>query len=292
MPGAHPDTWHGLAAASTSAPLWERDGEPVPLSPSNVEQLQHCTLRWLLERNGGSDGSQVSAVTGTLVHTLVQAVAGQVSEELVQEEMDRAWEQVDLGSPWYSRHELARHRQMLDAFRNWLQATRGELTESGVEVGVDVVLPSADPGLPDVRVRGRVDRLERDGDDRPVIIDVKTARTPVSKQAAEEHAQLATYQVAAAAGGLPAECGGGQEQEVGGARLVFVAKTDRYGVAAERIQQPLTDERAGEWRQVIHTVAAATRGPEFTATVNETCSHCPVRSSCPSQDSGRQVTNP
>lgn len=301
VPGAHPDTWHGLAAASTGEPLWEMGGEPVPLSPSNVEQLQHCTLRWLLERNGGTDGSQVSAVTGTLVHTLVQAVAGHLPEEMVQQEMDRAWEQVDLGSPWYSRHELARHRQMLDAFRNWLQATRYELTESGVEVGVDVVLKASDlkasdleagslvdgDGLPDVRLRGRVDRLERDGDDRPVIIDVKTARNAVSKQAAEEHAQLATYQVAAAAGGLD-----GQGQEPGGARLVFVAKADKHGVATERIQQPLTPERAQEWRQTIHTVAAATRGPEFTATVNETCSHCPVIASCPSHDSGRQVTNP
>lgn len=292
VPGAHPSQWHGLAGASTSVALWEPGGDPVPLSPSNVELLQHCSLRWLLERNGGTDGSQVSAVTGTLIHTLVQAVAGQLPDELVQEEMGRAWEQVDLGSPWYSRHELARHRQMLEAFRKWLQATRFELTESGVEVGVDIVLqasalPSSAPGLPDVRLRGRVDRLERDGDDRPVIIDVKTARTAITKQAAEDHAQLATYQVAAAAGGLD-----GQAHEPGGARLVFVAQTDRHGVATERIQPPLTTERAQQWRQVIHTVAAATRGPEFTATVNDTCGHCPVRSSCPAQDSGRQVTNP
>nr|WP_024795492.1 ATP-dependent DNA helicase [Tomitella biformata] len=287
VPGAHPDQWHGLAAASTGEPLWETADGPVSLSPSNVEQLQNCTLRWLLERHGGTDGSQVSAVTGTLVHTLVQAVAGHLPEELVQEEMDKAWEQVDLGSPWYSRHELARHRQMLDAFRNWLLATRFELTESGVEVGVDVVLPSPDSALPDVQLRGRVDRLERDGDDRPVIIDVKTARNAVTKQVAEEHAQLATYQVAAAAGGFD-----GQAQEPGGARLVFVAKADRHGVAVERVQQPLTPERAAEWRQTIHVVAAATRGPEFTATVNDTCGHCPVSSSCPAHDSGRQVTNP
>src|SRR5699024_7816800 len=167
VPGAHPDQWYGLAGVSTDAPLWTAEEGPVRLSPSNVEALRNCGLRWLLERNGGNDGAQVSAVAGTLVHTLVQAVAADVPDEDVDRQMAAAWQEVDLGSQWSARHDLQRHRDMLDGFRVWLQSTRGELTESGVEVAVDVALqsPGGDVG-PDVRLRGRIDRLERDPDGR------------------------------------------------------------------------------------------------------------------------------
>lgn len=286
VPGAHPSQWHGLAPVSTSARLWEDGGDPVRLSPSTVESLRNCGLRWFLERNGGSDGAQVSAVEGTLVHTLVQAVAADLPPEEIARQMESAWQQVDLGSRWYAQHELERHRGMIDGFRAWLQATRRELTETGVEVAVDVVLEApAGSGLPAVRLRGRMDRLERDPDGRLVVVDVKTARTPVTKNETAEHAQLATYQVAIAAGavdGTPAEPGGG--------RLVFVAKTDKDGVATERIQAPLDGEALERWRAVVHEAAATTRGPEFTARINDTCRHCAVKTSCPVQQQGRQVT--
>ena len=54
-----------------------------------------------------------------------------------------------------------------------------------------------------MRVRGRVDRLERDAEGRLVVIDVKTGKSPVSKDDAQRHAQLAAYQLAIAEGVLP-----------------------------------------------------------------------------------------
>ena len=54
-----------------------------------------------------------------------------------------------------------------------------------------------------MRVRGRVDRLERDGSGRLVVVDVKTGKRPVSKDDAQRHAQLAMYQLAIAEGLLP-----------------------------------------------------------------------------------------
>ncbi|WP_200172816.1 ATP-dependent helicase [Tomitella cavernea] len=286
VPGAHPRQWYGLAAVSTGAPLWGTDDGPVALSPSNVETLRNCGLRWFLERNGGDDGAQISAVAGTLVHALVQAVAADLPEDEVARQMDAAWQQVDLGSQWYSRHELERHRSMLAGFRGWLRATRTELTETGVEVAVDVVLEApAGSGLPGVRLRGRIDRLERDPDGRFVVVDVKTARNPVTKNEAADHAQLAAYQVALAAGAVDGERG-----EPGGGRLVFVAKSDKDGVAVERAQAPLDGAGVEQWRNVIHEAAETTRGPGFTAQVNDTCRHCAVKTSCPAQPDGRQVT--
>ncbi len=119
-----------------------------------------------------------------MVHTLVQALAGQIPADEVTASLRRIWDQVDVGAQWYSTHELARVESMLDHFGTWLERSRGDLEEIGVEVDVDVVLPP-DPDDPadavGVRIRGRIDRLERDAQGRPVIVDVKTGKTPVSK---------------------------------------------------------------------------------------------------------------
>ena len=95
---------------------------------------------------------------------------------------------------------------MLATFVTWRSATRHELTEVGTEVDVDGVLaaPPTTSG-PAVRVRGRVDRLERDAEGRLVVVDVKTGKSPVSKDDAQRHAQLGLYQLAVAEGALAAE---------------------------------------------------------------------------------------
>ncbi|MGW6378210.1 ATP-dependent helicase [Rhodococcus sp. NPDC055112] len=284
--GAHPENWWGVGGMSTDAPLWEPDDGPVPLSPSTIEQLSTCPLRWALERNGGTDGENTHAVTGTLVHTLVQAVAGKLPPDQVRRALATAWDAVDLGSQWYSRREMDRTGQMLDSFSEWLRLSRGELTEVGVEVAVDGVLEPREEGGPEIRLRGRIDRLERDAEGRPVIVDVKTARSPVSKEAAQQHAQLATYQMAALAGAIEGE----PPSEPGGARLVFVAKPNKKEGATQRLQSPLGEDGEQEWLTVVHDAAAATKGPGFRAQPNDGCRHCPARSSCPAQETGRQVT--
>ncbi|WP_155981910.1 ATP-dependent DNA helicase [Nocardia sp. BMG111209] len=292
--GAHPDHWYGTAELSSQLPLWGDDEGPVSLSPSTVELLQTCPLRWALERHGGGDADNPHAVKGNLVHTLVQALAGQVTEAQVKAALVRAWKAVDPTSgdtgphSWHSRLELRRTESMLDTFLDWLRNTRHELTLMGVEVPVDLVLPALDPDHHPVRIRGRVDRVERDTLGRFVIVDVKTAKTPISKQAAEDHAQLATYQVAAAAGGLDE---GPAEAEPGGARLLYVAKPSTREGATQRMQPPLDPEALDRWRTTIHEAAEATRGPSYLAMRNDGCRHCTVAGSCPVQDAGRQVTD-
>ncbi|MDH6282005.1 superfamily I DNA/RNA helicase/RecB family exonuclease [Prescottella agglutinans] len=284
--GAHPDQWYGTAEPSSDAALWDPDDGPVPLSPSTIELINNCPLRWMLERHGGSDGDNTHAIAGTLVHTLVQALAGHIPPDQVDHALETAWDSVDLGSEWYSRRELERTRGMLDTFANWLRGTRSELTEIGVEVSVDGMLEPRAEGDPTVRIRGRIDRLERDTEGRPVIIDVKTAKNAVTKEQAQQHAQLAAYQVAAARGLIEGE----PASQPGGARLVFVAKPHNKEGATQRAQLALDDEGLELWENVIHDAAAATQGPTFTARINDGCRHCPVLSSCPAHDEGRQVT--
>ena len=109
-------------------------------------------------------------------------------------------------------------------------------------------------GQPGVRVRGRVDRLERDAEGRLVVVDVKTGKSPVSKDDAQRHAQLAMYQLAIAEGVLP------QGDEAGGGRLVYLGKIGAAG-ATERDQDPMTADGRDEWRDRVQQAAGATQGP-------------------------------
>ncbi|MFD6105097.1 PD-(D/E)XK nuclease family protein, partial [Nocardia salmonicida] len=293
VPGTDPGDWYGTAELSSQRELWDDDDSPIGLSPSTVELLRTCPLRWALERHGGTDGDNPHAVKGNLVHTLVQALAGDVPEAQVRAALDQAWKTVDPADGWHSRQELRRTETMLETFLSWVRTTRGELTQAGVEVPVDCVLPARAEGARAVRIRGRIDRLERDAQGRFVIVDVKTGKTPVSEKAVADHAQLATYQVAAAHGALDEEESDEPTPvvEPGGARLVYVAKPNRKTGAAERTQSALDSDGLDQWRTTIHDAADATRGPGYLAVRNDGCRHCPVAGSCPVQDTGRQVTD-
>lgn len=287
VPGTDPADWYGTAELSSERELWDDDDTPIGLSPSTVELLRSCPLRWALERHGGTDGDNPHAVKGNLVHTLVQALAGDVPEAQVRAALEQAWKTVDPATGWHSRQELRRTEAMLETFLAWIRNTRGELTQAGVEVPVDCVLPARAEGERAVRIRGRIDRLERDAQGRFVIVDVKTGKNPVSAKSVDEHAQLATYQVAAAHGALDED----DTAEPGGARLVYVAKPSTKTGATERAQTALDAEGLDTWRDTIHDAAEATRGPGYLAVRNDGCRHCPVVGSCPVQDTGRQVTD-
>ncbi|MGH3833531.1 MAG: PD-(D/E)XK nuclease family protein, partial [Pseudonocardiaceae bacterium] len=294
VPGAHPDSWYGLGPPSSVAPLRVR-GEPARVSPSLVELVSSCPLRWLLTRHGGEDLRALPAVTGSLVHRLVQAAAAGATEEQVDAALAQAWAGVDAGAAWYSRAERQRVRQMVETFRLWWRDSRAELTEVGCEQEIEVRLPPADDsgGGPDnspvddpaVLLRGRVDRLERDRHGRPVIVDVKSGKTPLSKQAAENHAQLAIYQLAAAHGAFTEH---GLATQPGGACLVQVSA--RSAASVQRNQQPLDAPALARWREVVREAARRTTGPEFVAIDNGDCARCPAKIACPLHDSGRQVT--
>ena len=269
--GADPKQWYGMTAPSTDEPLWSGDEHVVRLSPSTLQTLADCPLRWLLERHGGSDGRDVRSAIGSLVHALV-ADPGMTENQMVTE-LERVWGKLPFESTWYADNELARHRSMLSTFAQWREQSRQELTEVGTEVDMDGVL---DCDGTDVRVRGRLDRLERDEEGRLVVVDIKTGKSPVSRDDAQRHAQLAMYQLAIAEGLLQ------EGDSPGGGRLVYLGKAGTAG-PTERQQDPLTPEALAQWRELVGKAAATTQGPQFTARVNDGCTHCPVRRSCPAQ---------
>ena len=268
--GADPAGWYGMSPVSTSEPMWSGDDQVVTLTPSSLQTLTDCPLRWLVERHGGTDPRDLGSTVGSVVHALIAEPAGGGSQLLAT--LERAWQHLPFESGWYSANELARHRAMIQAFLGWRAQTRSELTEVGVEVEVDGVLDGGEGAT--LRLRGRVDRIERDAAGRLVIVDVKTGKTPVSKDDAQRHAQLAAYQLAVAEGLVA------HGDEPGGGRLVYLGRTGSAG-ATERAQDPLTPEARAQWLDRIRKAAGATAGPQFIARINDGCAHCPLRPSCP-----------
>ncbi|MBP2370759.1 ATP-dependent helicase [Pseudonocardia parietis] len=320
VPGAHPDDWYGLAELSDHAPL-RADGELVPISPSDVETIAGCPLRWVLSRHGGDETGALSAVTGSLVHALVQARAAGADPGELEEALRSAWKRLDAGAPWFGRRELARVREMLAAFDDWVRRSRAEgLGLVAVEQSIQLDLggdpapeepgvegdppPDVEPLLLDtdgaggdaagattrrVRLRGRVDRLEHDDQGRPVVIDVKTGKTATSARATAEHHQLAVYQLAASLGAFDELVGAGVEP--GGARLLFLADRKASGEAKEPRQTPLQPEEMGHWRDVLMRCAEDSAGAVFVARAGPDCDRCPVRTSCPAVETGRTVVD-
>ncbi|PRY46873.1 ATP-dependent helicase [Umezawaea tangerina] len=284
VPGAHPDSWYGLPEVSTGVPLWTEE-HTVSVSPSTIEVLAKCPLRWVVERHGGQDPAELASVTGTLVHALAQAAASGADEKELRVRLDEAWTAVDAGAPWFSRRERIRVEKMLDTFLDWLVGSRGQLTQVAVEEEMLVDVPKLEGG-PSLKVRGRVDRLETDADGRPVVVDLKTGKQPVSRDDAEAHPQLAVYQLATALGGFTHL---GLATEPGGARLLYVAKEDKKTGAVERAQAPLDEQGVRVWLEAVQDAAGSSVGPRYQARENSDCDRCPARTTCPVHSSGRQV---
>ncbi|MER7166878.1 PD-(D/E)XK nuclease family protein [Micromonospora sp. NPDC000207] len=282
VPGAHPDDWWGLRGLSDDRPL-VADGDPVRVTPSGMESALRCSLRWLLERHGGSSSPSAAQGVGNLVHAAAMlAEDASVDRSALLEYVTARFDAIELAARWMAGPEQDRAEAMVDKLLRWLAGNPRRLLAIEHEFAVRL----DDPHRP-VQLTGRVDRLEVDADGRLVVIDLKTGRsTAVSTTDVAEHPQLGAYQAAVEAGAF-AEYG----DTSGGAALVQLGTGGRE--AREQGQAPAGEGPAAGWatalvRRTADTMAAAT----FAAVANSKCRVCPVRTSCPVSGQGRQVVEP
>jgi RecB family exonuclease len=78
----------------------------------------------------------------------------------------------------------------------------------------------------------------------------------------------------------------GSLQRAGGAELVYL----RSGSPNSRHQPSLDAADARAWQAIVHEAADRLASSVSLAQENRYCERCPVRSSCPLQPAGRQVT--
>jgi RecB family exonuclease len=215
---------------------------------------------------------------GIINHAAAVLAAGGADETLIGARIDEIWHHLDFGSTWYSEKQRERARQMVSKFLAWHAANPRELV--AVEQAVRARIGA-------VEITGRVDRLERDGEGRAVVVDLKTGSSFPSQDELGRHAQLGVYQLAVLLGAF--------ERfgliEPGGAELVQVGKASLAATVRVQRQQPLADDPAPDWaKDLVDTVAGAMSGPLFEAKVNPGCRTCPVKSCCPVHPDGTRVT--
>lgn len=282
VPGAHPDDWWGLRVLSDDRPLVD-DGDPVRVTPSAMESALRCSLRWLLERHGGSGPTSTAQGVGNLVHAAAMlAEDASADRGALLDYVAARFDAIELAARWMAGPERERAEAMVDKLLRWLATNPRRLLAIEHEFAVRL----DDPNRP-VDLAGRVDRLEVDEAGRLVVIDLKTGKsTAVTGTDLAEHPQLGAYQAAVEAGAF-AEFG----DESGGAALVQLGTSAKD--AREQNQPAASEGPAAGWatalvRRTADTMAAAT----FAAVANSKCRVCPVRTSCPVSGQGRQVVEP
>ena len=274
--GADPRDWYALTELSDAAPV-VADGERVRLSPSHVETFTRCGLRWLLESAVGAGRPDVLRHLGTVIHAAAQLIADGATESAVA-----AQDRRHLAPPGL-RLGLVRDQAAGARRAHGAQVPR---LARGQPEGAARDRAGAAGRVGRVEITGRVDRLERDGQGRGVIVDLKTGGTAPREEELDRHPQLGVYQLAVLLGAF--------ERlgviEPGGAELVQVGKAGLTAKAKVQRQRALSDDPDPGWAgELVDAVAEGMAGPVYRARVNPGCRTCPVASCCPVQPDGAQV---
>ncbi|MFD6444559.1 ATP-dependent helicase [Promicromonospora sp. NPDC060204] len=270
---ADPSTWYGVAGVSSEVPLWGAQ-DTVTVSPSKVETVTTCALRWAFESAGGTKPDATHQTLGTLLHSIAQShPKGSLTD--LKTELDRRWPELALPDGWPSLQLRKRAERMVERLAEYLGDSGEPLL---VEADFDLRVGRA-------RLRGQVDRVEDAGDGAVTVADLKTGKTAASKDKAAENPQLGAYQLAVEEGALDLPDGTVSK----GASLVYVG-TETVS-ASVRNQPPLApDDEGNSWaRDTVEGAADTMAAARFAARNNDLCEMCAVRRSCPLQPEGRKV---
>ena len=309
VPGADPRSWLGIAGASqflTELPA-QLEGQDhlgtqaaahavvalkqlqaqrvnqarqrgARLSPSDVENIETCPLRWYLQRHGGSPASSSAQQIGALIHWLAQQ--GQehgLSREQLLDLFYRERSSLQLPGGWYGRQENQRVEKMVENLALYLANSPANM-QVEVECPVRAQLELEVDGAPlKIKISGRADRLEHTSQGIDVI-DFKTGAS-VDSAGAQTNAQLATYRVALQARG----------ENVHGGALIMLGKENKraqvdaltYPGSRELAPSDYLETGQGWDTDLISAAARDSLGPSYQARTGEHCRHCAYQDFCP-----------
>nr|WP_245413053.1 ATP-dependent DNA helicase [Arthrobacter celericrescens] len=283
VPGAHPDSWWGLAPLSSEAPVVP-DGGTVMVSPSKVESVHKSPLDWFVQAAGGEAATDFARSLGTLVHAIAQELPDASGAEYLAE-LARRWPALGMKDNWEGRLDFQRAEAMVRKLAQYILVMRSEGRRLvGVELDFDVPLPPV--GERAAMLRGQVDRLEIDAEGRLVIVDLKTGRRQPGKTELARHPQLGAYQAAVLEGAFDTGAA------PGGAVLAQLGtKTKSPGI---QVQEAL--EAGDNWaRDMVNEAAALMSGATFEARHDPSKGGhgghgCRLPEICPLCARGKQVT--
>ena len=254
----------------------------VRVSPSTVEGVLRCGLRWLLERHGGSEPATAKQGIGNLVHDAATkaAIAGTTAEELRQHVLTH-FEKIEMPAVWLGQRERERATAMVDKLVAWLTANprrlidverafRSELAQT-TDSGTALSSTAASTGS------SRTNRVDSSSSTSRPAGARPARRTPPSMRSSRPTRSRSR----------PARFPRdgrrwGRDRGVGHAS----------GDAVVREQPPLAQTDDPRWAEaLVLRAASAMAASTVAAVVNDSCGYCAVRTSCPVSGKGRQVTD-
>ena len=269
------ENWLGGLKISSTEPILPPDAQ-VSVSPSNLQSFSECGLKWFIEKSGGRDGDSTAQLLGIAIHSLAAMLKGE--PELTFDELatrlENGWQLIDGNKGWVRDYQFKLALEKLEKFYKWHATNKSSRNLFAVEAEFEKAIGRA-------LFNGSVDRVEVDSEGRVYIVDLKTGAPDISKKKAEDHKQLAGYQLAVYEEAFSGESPG---TESAGAELLFLG-TDGKSAAAK---PQLVKEHETIKAEVI-AAADAMSANEFTATVNDRCRMCAVKGLCPIQPQGRTV---
>jgi RecB family exonuclease len=281
--GAHPGQWWGLHEWSDADAAQLPAVEQIHLSGSQIETLRRCPLQWYLSRRVAAEsGRGAAAGFGGLLHALADAVArGEKPAELgpLVESLDEVWGQLPYPAAWEASSEHDQAVQALQRFLRWHDGARGREVVASEE-SFEATFTVAGREL---RLTGRLDRLERDAQGDLVVVDLKTMSSAPTKSSVAGNLQLATYRRLVAGDGRFGS-------SVSGAELVQLrlpAGTRDPGPKVQR--QDATAEADMALDEALEHAVTTISSGEFAATPGSHCSYCPFTITCPARVEGREV---
>lgn len=271
---ANPDSWFGTKPISTDTPLFT-DAEKIRISPSSLDTLHKCPLKWAFENSGGRDGDSSAQIIGTTFHAIAAQLKDGASLNDLQGEMNALWGQLqsrlEIGTGWSAKAELARALLMLEKLVAYQKKHGRELI--AVEEKFEIVIGK-------VTISGSVDRLEVTGDGQLYVVDMKTGKYPISKKEGREHPQLKLYQLAISEGQFQHLV---PSREPAGAQLLYPSEG---ATGTERSQPPINPQ---EVHEMINSDSQTISADSFIAIENKLCDSCALKSSCPIRPEGRSL---
>jgi superfamily I DNA/RNA helicase/RecB family exonuclease len=258
--------WDAARFAGVPAPGPDRPilGDAIRLSPSQAEAYAQCPRRYALERRLRlSDGDSVWAHFGTLVHEVLQRAEGEVvgtgarhaDLARVLDLLDEVWLGADFATPQLAEAWRGKAVELLvRLYENW--------PGKGVPTDVELEVATTVEGVDWI---GRIDRVERVGDDS-VVVDYKTGTRPLTEAEARVSIQLGFYSRALAARG----------DAVVGAELWY-PRVNAKSVSTRKLDMASQGSIDEEMTRITRSILEEDWAPRAGAH----CERCDFRLSCP-----------
>ncbi len=282
VPAAESATWWGLRERTRSAVPVRQVDAPLAMSASMLGGLLECPLRWFLARAAAGESPRSTAMGfGNVLHALADHLAR--SDDATKEQLfsllDGVWARLCFDSPWIAVRERIEARAAIERLLAWHRG-RPDREVVATECDFDVSVPLE--GGEQVRLHGRVDRLERDTQGSLRVVDLKTSKNPPSGASLPDNPQLGLYQLAVDRGAFADLVG--ERARSGGAELVQL-RVAQGGLPKVQVQPPQQADEAGRTAVEVQltTAAAALREERFDAMLGDHCTFCDFRSLCPAQ---------